>query len=114
MSGYDAVVVGAGPNGLAAALTLARAGRLLIGAEWQRPLARVLGPHHPAGPRESLDPRLIQRWAAGERPVPEWVAPVLAPMLDKRARQLEELAWQCEDLAAELRGGAKDDDRPTA
>ena len=61
--------------------TLATAGKLLLGREWQRPLARVLGPRHPAGPRETLDPRLVQRWASGERPVPAWVPPVLAELL---------------------------------
>ncbi len=83
--------------------TLARAGQLLLGPEWQRPMARLLGPRHPGGIRESLDPRLIQRWASGERPVPSWVPGVLADLLTARSGQLRHAATECESLAAALR-----------
>lgn len=83
--------------------TLAHAGELILGAEWRRPLARVLGPLHPDGKRESIDPRLIMRWAAGERPIPEWVAPALAKLLSVRAGQYRLKATECEQLAAALR-----------
>jgi hypothetical protein len=83
--------------------TLARAGNLLLGPEWQRPMARLLGPRHPGGIRESLDPRLVQRWASGERPVPSWVPGVLAGLLTARSGQLRAAADECETLAAVLR-----------
>ena len=53
---------------------LARAGRLLLGLEWQRPLARAL----------DIDDRLVRRWVAGERPIPAWVWPALAMLARER------------------------------
>src|SRR5262249_31345568 len=40
------------------------AGSLLFGLEWQRPVARMLGPLHPEGGRNTIDDRLVRRWAA--------------------------------------------------
>ncbi len=88
--------------------TLAKAGRLLLGAEWQQPMARLLGPRHPAGKRDSLDPRLVRRWAAGERPIPAWVWPVLAAMLERRRRYFEDLAGQCANVAERLQANVAD------
>jgi hypothetical protein len=88
--------------------TLAQAGHLLLGAEWQQPMARLLGPRHPAGPRESLDPRLVRRWAIGERPIPAWVGPVLAKMPERRRRELEDLAKQCANVAERLQATMAD------
>ena len=82
---------------------LARMGRLLLGAEWQRPLARLLGPLHPDGPRDSIDPRLVQRWASADRPIPEWVEPVLLGMLKPRIAELRAQAEEAEALASSLR-----------
>ena len=83
---------------------LREAAELLLGAEWQRPLARVLGPLHPDGPRESLDPRLIQRWAAGERPIPGWVAPTLGRLLADAVEQAQERLTAMQKMAAVLLG----------
>jgi hypothetical protein len=98
--------------------TLARAGHLLLGADWQMPLARLLGPRHPSGERESLDPRLVRRWASGERPVPSWVPGILAGLLTARSGQLRHAATECETLAAALRDlddtDDTDDTRPGA
>ena len=60
---------------------LEEAGRLFLGPNWKRPIARLLGPHQARGPRESWDLRLPFRWANGERPVPGWIAPMLAQLL---------------------------------
>lgn len=68
---------------------LREAAELLLGPEWQRPLARELGPLHPDGPRETLDPRLIQRWATGDRPIPGWVAPTLGRLLAEAVDQVQ-------------------------
>ncbi|WP_246733181.1 hypothetical protein [Methylobacterium sp. BTF04] len=67
----------------------------------------MLGPHHPDGARDSIDPRAPFRWARGPdrdepdnnkgRPVPPWVAPVLA-------RLLAEHGEACLALAARLKG----------
>ena len=64
---------------------VAAAAQILLGGEWHRELARVLGPHHPDGPRASIDPRLVRRWAAGERAVPNWVPAALTVMLREHA-----------------------------
>lgn len=69
---------------------LQSAGRALFGEEWQTPLARALGPVHPEGARVSIDPRLMRRWAAGNRPIPDWVEGALAAL----ARQSEGEAAQ--------------------
>jgi hypothetical protein len=82
--------------------TLARAGQLLLGPEWQRPLARLLGPRHPLGERNSLDPRLVQRWASGERTVPLWVWGVLAEMLERQVSVYQLRANECDALAFTL------------
>lgn len=82
---------------------LAYVGRLLIGQEWQRALARVLGQIHPDGPRATMDPRLVQRWAAGQVRVPDWVVPKLAELLEKRSAELHEQAREATTLAEQLR-----------
>lgn len=87
---------------MTSATVLARVGNILIGRDWQRPLARLLGQVHPAGPRETMDPRLIQRWAVGERRVPDWVIPKLSELLNARAVELREQAREADDLAAQL------------
>ena len=94
--------------------TLEEAARLLLGREWKRPLAKILGPHHPAGPRESLDPRLPFRWAAEpatdpnrkdqSRPVPEWVGPVLSRLLAERAEALAADADRARALSDRIKG----------
>lgn len=65
--------------------TVTEIAQLLYGDDWQRPLARGLGPLHPDGVRASIDDRLVRRWAAGERPVPVWVGEALVSLLERRA-----------------------------
>lgn len=72
--------------------TLAEIGAFLHGAEWRRALARDLGPHHPQGARETIDPRLVARWDTGERDIPEWIAPALVAVLTDRASEALNLA----------------------
>jgi hypothetical protein len=42
---------------------------------------------HQAASRASIDPRLVRRWAVGDRPIPPWVAPVLASLLQERSKR---------------------------
>jgi hypothetical protein len=79
-------------------------GALLLGNEWQRPLAKMLGPYHPDGPRATIDPRLIQRWASGERPVAEWVTAALVTMLLATVPGVEQRAAEMRRVAAKLEG----------
>ena len=83
---------------------LHKAGDLLAGQDWQRPLARLLGPLHPNGARDSIDDRLVRRWASGERPIPSWVAPVLAGLLLERGQEMLEAAKACREMAEALAG----------
>jgi hypothetical protein len=57
-------------------------GTLLLGDRWQRPLARLLG----------VDDRLVRRWAAGERPIPDWVHDRLRSTARDRRRELARLS----------------------
>ncbi|MCI9879585.1 MULTISPECIES: hypothetical protein [Methylobacterium] len=82
---------------------LAQVGRLILGREWQRPMARLLGQLHPEGPRETMDPRLIQRWAGGLRRVPEWVVPKLTELLEMRAVELQRQSREAYELAEQLK-----------
>lgn len=82
--------------------TLEKAGVLLLGPDWKLPLASVLGPHHPEGAREKIDPRLVRRWAAGDRAIPGWVAPVIIDLLMERSKELNNLAWDAAHLAERL------------
>ena len=72
---------------------LIEAGEALYGDQWQRALARALGPLHPQGPRERIDDRLVRRWAAQEqgRDVPEWVLGALRSTAESRASELQDL-----------------------
>lgn len=54
---------------------------LLLGNRWQAPLARLL----------DKDPRLIRRWVAGDRPVPEWVENALRCELRKVGKRISEI-----------------------
>jgi hypothetical protein len=86
---------------------LEAAGRLLSDDPdegWKRPLARLLGPLHPDGPRESLDPRGVDRWHSGAREVPAWVGPALARLLDEHAADLEGEAAAARAVAARVAG----------
>jgi len=64
-------------------------GRALYGEQWQRALARGLGPLHPKGPRDSLDDRGMRRAAAGERPIPAWWWSAISELLFRRVSGLE-------------------------
>lgn len=91
---------------------LEQAGRLLLGDEWKRPLAKLLGPYHPMGARESLDPRLPFRWASGERPIPAWVPVAMAALLEIRAKELlrqSDEALAVSDVLTDLRTMDHDD-----
>ncbi len=78
------------PGSQSRLLILENAGVLLYGPAWQRALARGLGPFHPDGPLEHLDDRLVRRWAAGQREIPEWVVPALDRLLAEDQTRLEQ------------------------
>lgn len=82
--------------------TLAAAGQLLAGAEWQTAIARMLGPLHPQRARESLDVRVVRRWVSQERAIPAWVQPALAKLLAEQPAKLAQQARKCEALAKRL------------
>jgi hypothetical protein len=81
----------------------AQAGELLVGRDWQRALARMLAPYHPSGTKtNSLDDSLVRKWKRGDRPIPEWVQPVLAKLLKKRVGELEKMAKKAASLSEKL------------
>ncbi|SFE90173.1 hypothetical protein [Methylobacterium sp. yr596] len=71
---------------------LAASGVALFGDEWRRPLAAALG----------VDPRLVQRWAAGQREIPGTVAPALLALLGRKASGLEGRAQALRRAAAAI------------
>jgi len=77
-----------------------RSGEALYGPQWQRALARALGPMHPDGPREAIDDRFVRRLAAGDRSVPRWIWLALAGLA---AAQRESLGSIERELAATAR-----------
>ena len=82
---------------------LARAGEALRhGEDWRRPLARLLGPHHPAGPRNEIDPRMVSRWASGAMEIPPWVPEALARLTRETGERLLDVADEL-DAEAEPR-----------
>ncbi|MBI1689552.1 hypothetical protein [Methylorubrum sp. DB1722] len=93
-------------------VSLELAARLLLGNEFKRPLARLLGPYHPDGARESIDPRLVFRWLAPPRigsernpawrPIPAWVAPVLGKLLAEQAEEFEYKALKAREHSERL------------
>lgn len=92
--------------------TLEQAARLLLGAEWKRPLAKLLGAYHPNGPVASIDPRLPFRWMMeppedttakwNGRPIPPWVWPVLSELLHERALDLAAQSRDAQRLHLEI------------
>lgn len=89
------------------------AARLLLGDEFKRPLATLLGPHHPDGGREHLDFRLPFRWFAprfdargeqnrGWRPIPNWVWPVMSMLLSRRAQILASEGLAAKKLSVDI------------
>ncbi|MDP4021093.1 hypothetical protein Q8W71_00520 [Methylobacterium sp. NEAU 140] len=71
---------------------LAAAGEALFGSEWRRALAAALG----------VDPRLVQRWASGQREIPGTVAPALLALLRREALGLEGQALALRRAAAAI------------
>lgn len=65
-------------------------GTALFGPQWQRPLAAALG----------VDDRLVRRWYAGDRPVPEDRWQRIAGLMRERGERL---------LAAAALGGVETD-----
>lgn len=115
MPSYDAVVVGAGPNGLGAAITLAEAGQSVIvfeangevggaarSAAWTRPgfVHDVGSAIHPLGVASPL----LRRLPLAEHGL-EWIWPDLAlahPLGGRRAAALHRsLAWTAQRLGAD-------------
>lgn len=79
---------------------LARAGEALrAGDDWIRTVADVLGPRHPITPRESLDRRMVQRWATGQMEIPPWVPGALAEALREAGNRLHDVAAELEQVA---------------
>lgn len=69
--------------------SLAAAASLLYGQRWQRPLSRSL----------NVNDRLVRRWASGERPIPSWVEPTLASLLQQRIESIhDEILRATKDL----------------
>ena len=77
-----------------------RAGDVIFGQEWQRPMSRALGPLHPDGPRESIDERLVRRWASGDREIPVWVSAAIVRVAGERAAALRREADAMDAFAA--------------
>ncbi|MDE2103953.1 MAG: hypothetical protein KGL39_42345 [Patescibacteria group bacterium] len=76
-------------------------GAVLYGPDWQRALARALGEFHPGGPRRWIDDRLVRRWASYERPVPDWVGPAVATLLERHDGELRSARGALEKWHAE-------------
>lgn len=79
---------------------------VVIGRDWQRPLARILGAFHPLGARDSIDDRLVRRWASGAKPIPGWVEPALIFIAERRVDAMRANLAAAEKIAVELRRDA--------
>jgi hypothetical protein len=75
----------------AAVRALYAAGEYLHGEQWRRPLAYSLGPYYPDGPRERIDPRLVSRWAAGQRDIPMWALRGLRKLLESKSNDIAQI-----------------------
>ena len=82
---------------------LRAAGHVLFGDEATRAMARALGASHPGGARDMIDDSLVRKWLRGARPVPAWVAPAVADLLDAEADATVARAALCRGLARDLR-----------
>ena len=85
---------------------LRRAGEAIYGPEWQRALARGLGPLHPEGARQAIDDSLVRKWSRGARPIPAWVAGALPVLLDDAAAEYADRAVELRGMAEDLRSAA--------
>jgi hypothetical protein len=81
------------------------AGEAILGGEWHRAIARELGPHHPDGPRDAIDDRIVRRWAAGERDIPDWVQPAMAKIAALKHAKHAAAASTMYAIAHRLRSG---------
>ena len=97
-------------------LLFQRAGEAILGPEWHRPMSRELGRLHPDGPRDEIDNRMLRRWAAGERPIPDWVPEVLAALAQENIDRYIPRIRVLEALQDDLReqGGSQSQGRPAA
>jgi hypothetical protein len=82
---------------------LRQTGAAVYGPEWQRALARGLGPLHPEGARDAIDDSLVRKWARGARPIPSWVAAALLTIIDQAASDYSDRADDLRRIAAGLR-----------
>lgn len=64
--------------------------QLIFGEEWQRALARALGPLHPDGARDMIDDALVRKWSRGNKAIPAWVAPAIRSLLLEAADALRD------------------------
>lgn len=69
---------------------LIAAGQLLFGEQWQNAFARAAANYRETG-SGSLDPRLVRRWVAGDRPVPPWTLRMALVMISERRAAFADL-----------------------
>jgi hypothetical protein len=88
---------------------IAYVGHQAFGEDWVKVFAHSLPTFHPDGPRGPLLTSLVEKWAADEMPVPDWVIRAMPSMLTalvedmrKQASRIESLAVSLLDLEKEL------------
>lgn len=73
--------------------SLAAAGTLLYGSDWQRPLSRAL----------HVNDRLVRRWASGEKAIPSWVEGAIERLRLRVEKDSVDISDQVTDINAKCK-----------